>query len=59
MEVIPMPTKKAEKVPELSTEQKLLAIQKYVGDLCFVAPEIFPTGQQVQYRVGQILGMWA
>ena len=46
------------KTPELSLEQKLLKIEKYIGDLTYVAPEIFPSGQDVQRRVGQILGMW-
>jgi len=36
----------------------LLALRKYIGDLSFVAPEVFPTAQTVQYRVGQILGLW-
>lgn len=39
-------------------ERKLIALRRYLGDLCFVAPEIFPEGQQVQRRCGQILDMW-
>lgn len=47
------------KRPHEKTDQdKLQEIQKYLGDLTFVAPEIFPSGQDVQHRVGQILGMW-
>lgn len=37
---------------------QLAEIRKYIGDLSFHAPEIFPSGQSVQYRVGQILRMW-
>ncbi|MDT5178719.1 MAG: hypothetical protein QOJ95_2917 [Mycobacterium sp.] len=39
-------------------ERALLAVQKYLGDLCFVTPGVFPSGQDVQHLVGQILGMW-
>jgi hypothetical protein len=39
-------------------ERALLEVQKYLGDLCFVALEVFPSGQDVQHRDGQILGMW-
>jgi len=38
--------------------KKIHDLEKYIGDLCYKAPEIFPSGQDVQYRVGQILGMW-
>ena len=39
-------------------KKALLEIRKYIGDLCFTAPEVFPTGQQVQWRIGRILNMW-
>lgn len=42
----------------MAPQEKIRQVQKYLHDLTFVAPEIFPTGQQVHYRVGQILGMW-
>lgn len=43
---------------QISAEEKLRRVEKYIGDLSFKAPEIFPAGQDVQYRVGQILEMW-
>lgn len=43
---------------EESAEEKLRQVKKYVGDLCYKAPEVFPSGQVVHYRVGVILGMW-
>lgn len=43
---------------ELTPEQKLAALERYLGDLTFKAPEVFPSGQEVQLRCGQILGMW-
>ena len=44
--------------PKADAAKKIHDLEKYIGDLCFKAPEVFPSGQDVQCRVGQILGMW-
>jgi hypothetical protein len=38
--------------------QKIVDVTKYLHDLCFKAPEIFPSGQDVQHRVGVLLEIW-
>jgi len=47
-------------IAQMKADKKaLLELRKYLGDLTFVAPEIFPDGRYVMHRCGQILGMWS
>jgi hypothetical protein len=41
-----------------TAEQKIADVTEYVQDLCFKAPEVFPSGQEVQTWVGYFLGLW-
>lgn len=44
--------------PKAEAAEKINRLEKYIGDLCYKAPEVFPSGQDVQYEVGKILGLW-
>lgn len=42
----------------VSPQEKIRLLEKYIGDLTYKAPEVFPDGRSVMEQVGTILGMW-
>jgi hypothetical protein len=55
----PKPDLKPPPIGPVPTNQEMIhRLEKYIGDLTFKAPEVFPSGLIVHYEVGKILGMW-